>query len=210
MDELILEGAREHNLEGVDRTIPRDSLNGRDDHRAVGLHAAVDGPARNAALPDLRRGGACVRARADRRRDPRGKKGEKLLVLAPMVRGRKGSYRRELEQWKKRGYVSARIDGPVLRLDEEIQLGRYHEHDIELVIDRLRVDPDKRALEKVIEIDQNPIGRPYRRRFGASISTETPRPATHRSCSPGCKERNARVVKAPSGSPRGPSAVPVP
>ncbi|MFQ5506387.1 MAG: excinuclease ABC subunit UvrA, partial [Planctomycetota bacterium] len=74
-----------------------------------------------------------------------GRAGEKLLVLAPVVRGRKGSYRRELEDWRKRGYVRARIDGQVLRLDEEIRLGRYHKHDIELVMDRLRVDPEKRA-----------------------------------------------------------------
>ncbi len=72
------------------------------------------------------------------------KKGDPLLVLAPVVRQRKGSYRKELAEWRRQGYVRARIDGQVLRLDEEIQLGRYHKHDIELVVDRLKVDVERR------------------------------------------------------------------
>lgn len=82
-----------------------------------------------------------------------GKAGESLLVLAPIVRGRKGSYRKELEALRQKGYVRARIDGQVLRLDEEIQLHRYKKHDIEIVLDRVKIGPDRRArlLESIGE-----------------------------------------------------------
>ena len=52
-----------------------------------------------------------------------------------MVQERKGEYRKELEEWASEGYVRARIDGEVRRLDEEIQLARYEKHTIELVLD---------------------------------------------------------------------------
>ena len=74
-----------------------------------------------------------------------GKAGEALLVLAPIVRGRKGSYRKELEELRQQGFVRARIDGQVLRLEEEIQLHRYKKHDIEVVLDRVKIGPDRRA-----------------------------------------------------------------
>ena len=72
-------------------------------------------------------------------------RGETLLVLAPIVRGRKGSYRKELQELRQKGYVRARIDGQVLRLEEEIQLHRYKKHDIEVVLDRVKVDAQKRS-----------------------------------------------------------------
>ncbi len=66
--------------------------------------------------------------------------GQPLLVLAPVVRERKGEYRKELAEFRARGFVRARIDGQVRRLDEDIALHRYKYHTIELVVDRLRVD----------------------------------------------------------------------
>ncbi|MFL2807719.1 MAG: excinuclease ABC subunit UvrA [bacterium] len=69
---------------------------------------------------------------------------EQCLILAPMVQERKGEYRKELEEWASEGYVRARIDGEVRRLDEEIQLARYEKHTIELVLDRLTIT----AMEK--------------------------------------------------------------
>ena len=48
----------------------------------------------------------------------------KYLVLAPVVRGRKGEYRRELKQWRKQGFVRVRIDGEMRQLDEEISLDK--------------------------------------------------------------------------------------
>ena len=63
----------------------------------------------------------------------------KIMLLAPIVRGRKGHYRELFEQLRKQGYVKVRIDGVVLDLKEKMQLDRYKIHDIELVVDRLLV-----------------------------------------------------------------------
>ncbi|MEZ7853065.1 MAG: excinuclease ABC subunit UvrA [SAR324 cluster bacterium] len=70
---------------------------------------------------------------------------EQCLILAPMVRERKGEYRKELEEWASEGYVRARIDGEVRRLDEEIQLARYEKHTIELVLDRLTITAQEKS-----------------------------------------------------------------
>ena len=63
--------------------------------------------------------------------------GSRLLVLAPVVRERKGSYQAVLEEINKSGFVRARVDGEVLSLDTNIQLDRYKKHTIEAVVDRL-------------------------------------------------------------------------
>ena len=69
---------------------------------------------------------------------------EKILILAPVVKGRKGHYRELFEQIKKWGYLRVRIDGKVVELTSRIQLDRYKVHDIEIVIDRLEVTTDAR------------------------------------------------------------------
>ena len=71
--------------------------------------------------------------------------GQKCMLLAPMVQERKGEYRKELDQWRTDGFVRARIDGTIRRLDEEIVLERYEMHSIDLVIDRLRLTPDEKS-----------------------------------------------------------------
>ena len=63
--------------------------------------------------------------------------GKKLLILAPIVRGRKGHYRELFEQLRKQGYLKVRVDDEVMDLKERMQLDRYKIHDIELVVDRL-------------------------------------------------------------------------
>ena len=70
---------------------------------------------------------------------------EPCLILAPMVQERKGEYRKELEEWATEGYVRARIDGEVRRLDEKIQLARYEKHTIELVLDRLTITAQEKS-----------------------------------------------------------------
>ena len=65
--------------------------------------------------------------------------GARIQIMAPMIRGRKGSYAKELESMRRRGYVHARIDGEMRQLDEDIKLGRQKKHDIDLVIDRIIV-----------------------------------------------------------------------
>ena len=69
-------------------------------------------------------------------------KGRKILLLAPVVRGRKGHYRELFEQLRKQGYLKVRIDGEVTDLKERMQLDRYKIHDIELVVDRLAVNAE--------------------------------------------------------------------
>jgi len=65
--------------------------------------------------------------------------GSRILVLAPVVRGRKGTYQAVFEEIRKAGFVRARVDGTVHSLDEEIALDRYKVHTIEAVVDRLVV-----------------------------------------------------------------------
>jgi excinuclease ABC subunit A len=69
---------------------------------------------------------------------------KKVLILAPVVKGRKGHYRELFEQIKKWGYLRVRIDGEVVELTKRVQLDRYKVHDIEIVIDRLEVNADAR------------------------------------------------------------------
>jgi excinuclease ABC subunit A len=62
---------------------------------------------------------------------------DRIMVLAPVVRGRKGEYKKELEKYAKEGYVRARVDGALVSLDEPVPLDRRKNHTIEIVIDRL-------------------------------------------------------------------------
>lgn len=70
--------------------------------------------------------------------------GKKLVVLAPVVRARKGHYRELFVQIQKMGYTKARIDGVVVDLMPKMQVDRYKTHDIEIVIDRIVVDSGDR------------------------------------------------------------------
>ncbi|MEJ2598993.1 MAG: excinuclease ABC subunit UvrA [Anaerolineales bacterium] len=63
--------------------------------------------------------------------------GSRLLILSPLVRGRKGTHQSVLDEIRKAGFVRARVDGKVYELDDEIQMDRYKIHNIEAVVDRL-------------------------------------------------------------------------
>lgn len=69
--------------------------------------------------------------------------GNSVSFLAPLVKGRKGHYRELFESMRKQGYSKIRVDGEVLNLSQGMQTDRYKIHDIELVIDRLRVEKQK-------------------------------------------------------------------
>jgi excinuclease ABC subunit A len=71
--------------------------------------------------------------------------GTRLQVLAPIVRGRKGEYRKELREMLRKGFVRARIDGEVEELDEDIELDKKKAHTIEIVVDRLVLKPEIKA-----------------------------------------------------------------
>ena len=72
-------------------------------------------------------------------------KGKKLFVLAPVVKGRKGHYRELFQQIRKSGYTKVRVDGDVHEITAKMQVDRYKIHDIEIVMDRIIVDPKDRA-----------------------------------------------------------------
>ncbi|HEX8034633.1 MAG TPA: excinuclease ABC subunit UvrA, partial [Ktedonobacterales bacterium] len=61
----------------------------------------------------------------------------RLMLLAPLVRGRKGEYKQVFEEMRRAGYVRVRVDGEVRDLSEDIELDKYKQHTIEVVVDRL-------------------------------------------------------------------------
>jgi excinuclease ABC subunit A len=67
--------------------------------------------------------------------------GERVMILAPIVRGRKGEFKKELAKLARDGFIRARIDGELRSLDEDIRLDKRRNHSIEAVIDRLLIKP---------------------------------------------------------------------
>ena len=67
--------------------------------------------------------------------------GRKILILAPLVRSRKGHYRELFESMRRKGYLHVRVDGEVQEMTRGMKVDRYKNHDIEIVIDRLSVKP---------------------------------------------------------------------
>ncbi|MGV3586147.1 MAG: excinuclease ABC subunit UvrA [Adhaeribacter sp.] len=70
--------------------------------------------------------------------------GKKLIILAPVVKGRKGHYRELFEQIRKMGFVRVRVDGEMLELVPKMQVDRYKIHDIEIVVDKIIVNAEDR------------------------------------------------------------------
>ncbi|MGN6279178.1 MAG: excinuclease ABC subunit UvrA, partial [Sphingomonas sp.] len=68
--------------------------------------------------------------------------GTRLYLLAPVVRGRKGEYRKELAEWQKAGFTRVRIDGELYEIEDTPALDKKYKHDIEVVVDRISVNPD--------------------------------------------------------------------
>ncbi len=87
--------------------------------------------------------------------------GSRLLLLAPMVRGRKGTHQAVLDEIQKSGFVRARVDGTVYTLDQEVQMDRYKIHHIEAVVDRLVVR----------KIEDQEEAKNYRTRLTDSVET---------------------------------------
>lgn len=82
---------------------------------------------------------------------------QKISLLAPLVRGRKGHYRELFEDIRKKGYLKVRVDGEVKDLVPKMQVDRYKIHDIEVVVDRLAVTPDMKlrlsqSVQKAIQV----------------------------------------------------------
>src|SRR6478735_4446951 len=76
----------------------------------------------------------------------------RFMVMAPVVRGRKGEFEKLLEQFRLEGYSRVRVDNELRRLDEEIKLDKKYNHDISVVVDRLVMKGDlRRRLSESIE-----------------------------------------------------------
>ena len=74
-----------------------------------------------------------------------------IMVLAPLVKGRKGHYRELFEQVAKKGFLRVRVDGEVKELAYKMQVDRYKVHDIELVVDRLRASGNQTRLREAVQ-----------------------------------------------------------
>lgn len=88
--------------------------------------------------------------------------GSRILILAPVVRGKKGEHQKVLEAARKSGYVRANVDGNMYELSEEIKLDKNQKHNIEIVIDRLVIRPgiEKRltdSLENALHLAEGVI-----------------------------------------------------
>lgn len=66
----------------------------------------------------------------------------RIQVLAPVVRGRKGEFVKQFQEYQKEGFVRVRVDGEVYELSDDIELDRKKKHNIELIVDRLVIKPD--------------------------------------------------------------------
>jgi excinuclease ABC subunit A len=77
--------------------------------------------------------------------------GSKFQLLAPIVRGRKGEYRKELLDMRRTGYVRARIDGKLVDLGEDISLDKQKKHTIEIVVDRLVMKPGDALMRRLAD-----------------------------------------------------------
>ncbi len=77
---------------------------------------------------------------------------KKIILLAPVVKGRKGHYRELFQQIRKSGFAKVRVDGEIVDLEPKMQVDRYKTHDIEIVIDRLKViDSEKYRISQSIK-----------------------------------------------------------
>ena len=78
--------------------------------------------------------------------------GTKFMILAPMVRGQKGEFKDFFADQVKRGYVRARVDGKLVRMTDDLKLDKRIKHNIEVVVDRLKVEPKLRPrLAEAVE-----------------------------------------------------------
>jgi len=83
--------------------------------------------------------------------------GSRIMILAPVIRGKKGEHQQIISDAEKSGFVRIRIDGKICKLDEKIKIKKNNKHDIEIVISRVKVEKDKRkriseSVETALEV----------------------------------------------------------
>ncbi|MGB9521559.1 MAG: excinuclease ABC subunit UvrA, partial [Anaerolineales bacterium] len=105
--------------------------------------------------------------------------GTRLLILSPLIRGRKGTHQAILEEIRKAGFVRARVDGVVHDLEEEIQMDRYKLHTIEAVVDRLVIQLPQDAEEEKANRSRLTDSIETALKFGDGYLTIHVMPTTH-------------------------------
>src|SRR4030042_1975593 len=154
LDSIVVNGAREHNLKNIDVTIPRDKLvvitgvsgSGKsslafDTIYAEGQRRYVESLSAYARQflgrmekPDV---DYIEGLRPAVSIDQKGPEGSRIMILAPLVRDRKGEYQSIFDELRKSGYARVRVDGEIHDLSEDMPLDKYKKHSIEGVVDRL-------------------------------------------------------------------------
>ncbi len=97
--------------------------------------------------------------------------GTKVILLAPVIKGRKGHYRELFEQIARQGFERVRVDGELREIKDGMKLDRYKTHDIEVVVDRLVIRPDPPRVEGADEDGDEPETGTMRSRVAASVET---------------------------------------
>jgi len=99
-------------------------------------------------------------------------KGKKVSVYSPIVQGRKGEYRKELEDLRKDGFVRVRIDGVIYDLDDEIKLNKQKRHTIEVLIDIISVkgDNSRKRVEEALQLALEKSGTTVKCEIGEDVT----------------------------------------
>ncbi len=85
--------------------------------------------------------------------------GKNLTILAPIVRGRKGEYRKEIDELRKQGFTRIKLNGKIVDLADDIELDKNKKHDIDVIIDRITIrDGIERRLFEAVELALNKAG----------------------------------------------------
>ncbi|KEQ51537.1 excinuclease ABC subunit UvrA [Sphingobium chlorophenolicum] len=124
--------------------------------------------------------------------------GTRFYLLAPVVRGRKGEYRKELAEWQKAGFTRVRIDGELYAIEDAPALDKKYKHDIEVVVDRLAVTPDMStrladSFEQALKLAD---GLAYIDLADTTIAALTPSPPGGRAGERGSPKREATLKGA--------------
>ena len=141
------------------------------------------------------------------------------MVLAPVVRERKGEYGRMLEEMREQGYARAVVDGELRRLDEEIELDKKFKHDISIVVDRLvmkeglrkrlaeSIEAASQLADGLVEVElveggEAPPRSPTATRLPGAQVLSGPRPASaaRSSSSPSASPASTAAPRCPSSS----------
>ena len=129
--------------------------------------------------------------------------GTRLYLMAPIVRGRKGEYRKELQELQKKGFQRVKIDGKLYEIAEAPALDKKYKHDIDVVVDRIVVRPDlgnrlADSIETALKLAEGLAGRartptpasaPSSRRASPARSRASPSRRSSRGCSPSTRRR---------------------